>query len=82
MSSVYAYMCVFLTNKHCYWHTNYSWRGLRQGEFANYRVGSDVCACVFVSEGECSSTGESVWVHEPNQGVSRRQLARPDLIPV
>lgn len=75
---VCVHVC-FLTNKHCCWHTNYSWRGLRQGEFANYRA--DVCVC-FVSEGECFSTGESVWVHEPNQGVSRRQLARLDLIPV
>lgn len=43
-----------------------------------------VCECVSVSvsERECFSTGERVWVREPNQGVSRRQLARLDLIPV
>lgn len=84
-------MCtyVFLTNKHCCWHTNYSWRGWRQGEFANYRVDSlCVRACVLVLVCVCVRgrvslyQGERVWVHEPNQGISRRQLARLDLIPV
>lgn len=46
MSSVHVCLSffVFLTNMHCYWHTNYRWRGSRRGEFANYRV--NVCVCV------------------------------------
>lgn len=43
-----------------------------------------VCVRVFMylCKTECFATGERVGVHEPNQGVSRRQLARLDLIPV